>query len=167
MKTRTIHTSILAILLSSSLLTAGTFEIGPNLKASDLATQLGVYSASMIYRQEESFSRLAIGLLYKERSTDGKFKEKQSLVYTTCALPKSTKEQEIKILFSRERSTVIVGSVTSNGKGVEMPPPNALMNPPHRMKDGSLVLMSTYSDPLNNSEEGMKSILELIVIPLK
>jgi len=164
MKPTCIPVTALAILASAAIALSGTFEIGPGITASDLASQLGVQSASMIYRQEKPFTRITVGLIYKERSDNGTLEEKETLVYTSYSLPTSTKEQAIKILLSGDRSTVITGSTTSSGKGVKITPPSATSNPPYRMKDGTLVLISTYSDPRNNSEEGMKSIVELIVI---
>jgi hypothetical protein len=165
MKPHSIYITTLAILTSVTLATAGTFEIGSAITAADLASQLDVHSASMIYRQDKPFSKITVGLIYKERSDAGKLEEKESLVATTYPLPGSTKEQTIKILFSSDRSTVIVGSATSGGKGLMITAPSATYNPPYRMKDGTLVLASTYSDPKDSSEEGMKSIVQLIVIP--
>jgi hypothetical protein len=164
MYTRYIPTTVLAILASSFLATAGSFQTGPGITASDLASQLGINAASMIYQQDTPFSKLTVGLRYKERTSAGKFEEKQSLLYTTYTLPQSTTKQEIKVLFSQDGSTVIVGTNKSHGKGINLPPPNTLMNPPALMKDGTYALMFLYSDPKDTAEEDIKGVLELIVI---
>lgn len=155
--------TVLTILASVTLADAESFEAGADITAMDLASQLGVKTASMIYRQDTAFSKISVGLFYLERNAAGKLEEKQPLLYATYSLPHSTTEQSIKILYSSERCTVIVSGFSSTGKGVTMEAPYSTSNPPTRLKDGRLVLASTYADPMNSSEERIKSILQLTV----
>jgi len=170
MKLHSAYIAILAILTSAPLGTAGTVKIGADITVSDLAKHLGVQTFSMIYRQDEPFSKLSIHLVYKERSDAGKLEEKKSLINTTYALPINKKEKEtpIKILFSRDKSTIIAGSTWSiSGEGLDITDASTINKLPERLEDGAFVLVKVYdsTNPNFGNDESIKGILQLIVSP--
>jgi len=160
------------ILIPLTFLYATTFSAiavelsqGPAIAASDLAKQLNILSASIDYKQDTPFSKLTVGLIYKEREDSGEFKEKVELVYTTFSLPKSTMRQTITVFVSPDASTTILGGASARGKGISLPAPNSVSNPPDILKDGNYAFVTLYSDSKGNSGESIKGILELVVKP--
>lgn len=146
-------------------LVAGDLSRGPEITASDLACQLGVFNTSLLYKQDKPFSKLTVGLVYKERNDKGEYTEtKQMVGGATYPLPKSTTEQVVKIFADKTASTVIVGPCSYRWQGIELPVFISTRMPPEILKDGNYALVKVLSDPQkNDSDENVKGIWELIL----
>jgi len=164
MKTHHILTTAIFLFIVTFSALAAELSQGPAITADDLAKQLNIFSASINYKQDTPFSKLTVGLIYKEKDANGTYVEKKELLYTQYDLRKKTTEQTIKVLVDSNASTIIVDSWSSRGKGIQFSTPFSTLNPPDKMADGSFALVTFFKDS-KNSEPDIKGVLTLIVTP--
>lgn len=163
MKIRKRHLySLLGVLLLATA-QAGELMHGAGITVDELAKQMGVTGASMVYKRDKPFSKLSVGVTYKERGSDGKFTDGTSILFTTYTLDKPTNEQAITILTSKDATTVVVGKSSSRGKGIDLPLPAGSSNPPTRRDDGRYDWITIFHDSDGSAEDRVKGVVEIFV----
>lgn len=162
MNIRCYLSSVLGVFLLSAA-QADEVVQGPGITVDDLAYQLGVTGASLVYKRDKPFSKLLVGVVYKERGSDGKYAEAASLVVTTYNLEKPTTEQPITVLLSKDATSVTVGRSRSRGKGIEFAESMSTMNPPARREKDSYEWITVFQDCEAGGETRIKGVVDLLI----